>query len=61
MKKLFFMFTLLGLFALSVPRDATAVTEPGEYPGTYIICGHICFCWDAWDYIVWQGEFCEYP
>ena len=62
MKKLFFTFTLLGLFALSVPRDATAKDEAVmDYPANYIFCGHTCWCWDPGDYVAWDEIYCGIP
>ncbi len=62
MKKLFFTFALLGLFALAVPKDANAITESktdyGGFPGTHIICGHTCFCWDTGDYAFYMDYYC---
>jgi len=59
MKKLLFTFALLGLFALSVPKDSNAqLHDLTLYPGTFDICGHTCFCWDFDDYFEWGMMYC---
>jgi len=58
MKKLLFTFALLGLFALSVPKNANALHELMEYPGYYEFCGYTCLCWDSYDYVMWDDIYC---